>query len=133
MQLLESLKEHSEELGDGISPVAISDLEARLDIALPDDFKEYLKAYNYAEIFGDPIYSINPELEDVDLYTQNKNKEHLRHGFLEVFANDIDGTIYMHYKNIIDANHKKEFTSDKVCVSKEVLKEILKSKNFFKP
>ncbi len=95
MQLLESLKEHSEELGDGISPVAISDLEARLDIALPDDFKEYLKAYNYAEIFGDPIYSINPELEDVDLYTQNKNKEHLPYGFLEVFANDIDGTIYI--------------------------------------
>jgi len=46
---------------------------------------------------------------------------------------NVDGTIYMHYKDIIDANHKKEFTSDKVCISKEVLKEILKSKNFFKP
>lgn len=54
-----------------------------------------MKACNYAEIYGDPIYSINPELEYRDLYTQNKNKEHLRYGFLEVFANDIDGTIYI--------------------------------------
>lgn len=46
---------------------------------------------------------------------------------------NVDGTIYMHYKDIIDANHKEEFTSDKVCVSKEELKEMLKSKNYFKP
>ena len=44
-----------------------------------------------------------------------------------------DNTIYMHYKDITDAGHKEEFTSDKVCVSKEELKEMLKSFNYFKP
>lgn len=46
---------------------------------------------------------------------------------------NIDGTIYMHYKDIIDANHKKEFTSDKVCLSKKELKSILSKYNYFKP
>ena len=45
----------------------------------------------------------------------------------------VDNTIYMHYKDIVDPNHKEEFTSDKVCVSKEELKEMLKSFNYFKP
>jgi len=45
----------------------------------------------------------------------------------------VDNTIYMHYKDIVNSNHKEEFTSDKVCVSKEELKEMLKSKNYFKP
>jgi hypothetical protein len=50
---------------------------------------------NYAEIYGDPIYGINPDDKMLDLYNQNKSKEHFRHGFLEVFANDIDGVVYI--------------------------------------
>ena len=46
---------------------------------------------------------------------------------------NVDGTIYMHYKDIIDANYKKEFTSDKVCLSKKELKIILNKYNYFKP
>ena len=46
---------------------------------------------------------------------------------------NVDGTIYMHYKDIIDVNYKKEFTSDKVCLSKKELKSILSKYNYFKP
>jgi len=95
MSLVERLKEHSEELGNGVDKKLVSDLEARLDITLPEDFKQYLYELNYAEIFGDPIYGINPDYERLDIYSQNKYKEHFRHGFLEIFANDIDGTIYI--------------------------------------
>jgi hypothetical protein len=95
VSLVESLKEHSEELGNGVDKKLVSDLEARLDITLPEDFKEYLYELNYAEIFGDPIYGINPDEEMLDIYSQNKSKEHFLYGFLEIFANDIDGTIYI--------------------------------------
>ncbi len=95
MNLVEILKEHSEELGEGVDKSLVSELEARLDIVIPKDFKEYLFELNYAEVFGDPIYGINPDDELIDLYRQNKSKDHFRDGFLEVFANDIDGTIYI--------------------------------------
>ena len=95
MKLVELLKSHSDELGDGISSKSISDFEARLSIKLPEDFKSYLNELNYAEVFGDPIYGLNSEDDMIDLYAQNKNKEHFRYGFIEVFCNDIDGTIYI--------------------------------------
>jgi hypothetical protein len=95
VRLVELLKNHTDELGDGISSKSISDFEARLSIKLPEDFKGYLKELNYAEVFGDPIYGLNSEDTMIDLYAQNKNKEHFRHGFLEIFSNDIDGTIYI--------------------------------------
>ena len=95
MNLVEILKEHSENQGEGVDKNLVSDLEARLDIIIPEDFKEYLYAMNYAEVFGDPIYGINPDDETIDLYRQNKSKDHFRYGFLEVFASDIDGTIYI--------------------------------------
>ena len=95
MNLVEMLKEHSEEVGTGVDKKMVSDLEARLGITIPKDFKEYLYELNYAEIFSDPIYGINPDDSMLDIYTQNKSKEHFRHGFLEVFANDIDGVIYI--------------------------------------
>jgi hypothetical protein len=39
----------------------------------------------------------------------------------------------MHYKNVSNDNDLpfKEFTSDKVCVSKKELKNILKTHNYF--
>ncbi|PSV99572.1 SMI1/KNR4 family protein [Photobacterium lipolyticum] len=95
MSLVENLKEHSEELGNGVEKKRVSDLEARLTISIPKDFTEYLFELNYAEVFGDPIYGIHPDDEVLDLYSQNKNMEHFRYGFLEVFANDIDGVIYI--------------------------------------
>lgn len=95
MNLIELLKDHSEELGHGVEPKKIYDLEARLNIELPKDFTAYLTELNYAEIFNDPVYGINPDITRLDIYEQNKSKEHFRYGFLEVFSNDIDGTIFI--------------------------------------
>ena len=95
MDLVSLLKNHSDEIGDGVSSTLIKALEAKLDVLIPIDFKDYLLHLNYAEIFGDPIYGINQEVPEVDLYTQNKHSEHLRHGFLEVFCNDIDGAVFI--------------------------------------
>lgn len=95
MKIIEILKEHSEELGEGTDNVRVKDLEARLDIKLPRDFREFLLKLNYAEIFGDPIYGIHPDDEMLDLYSNNKYKEHFNYGFLEIFSNDIDGTFYL--------------------------------------
>ena len=95
MNLIEMLKEHSEDVGNGVDKKFVFDLEARLGITIPKDFKEYLYNLNYAELFGDPIYGISPADTMLDIYNQNKSKEHFRYGFLEIFSNDIDGTIYI--------------------------------------
>jgi len=43
------------------------------------------------------------------------------------------GTYYMHYKNIYNTEHIYNFTSDQTVVSKQELKSILESYNYFKP
>ncbi|WP_016956368.1 hypothetical protein [Catenovulum agarivorans] len=65
---------------------------------MPIEFKEFLVTYNYAEIYSDPLYCIEPQITEIDIYTQNMHKEHFNNGFLELFANDIDGTIYIQLK-----------------------------------
>ncbi len=95
MNVIEILTNHSEEHGEGIDAVRVKDLEARLDIKLPNDFREYLLKLNYAEIFNDPIYGIHGKDKMLDLYTQNKYKEHFNHGFLAIFNNDLDGTVFL--------------------------------------
>jgi UDP-N-acetylglucosamine 4,6-dehydratase len=44
-----------------------------------------------------------------------------------------DGVYYMHYKNIYNPDNIYKFTSDQTVVSKEELKQILISYNYFKP
>lgn len=95
MNLIELLEDHSDEFGKGVSRGAVSALEAKLDIQLPKDFKEYLVKYNYAEIYGDPVYGINHQMTHIDIYTQNKYEDHFHYGFLAIFSNDIDGTIFI--------------------------------------
>ncbi|WMS86584.1 SMI1/KNR4 family protein [Pleionea litopenaei] len=95
MNLIELLKDHSKELGHGVAPKKVSDLEEKLNIKLRKDFTAYLIELNYAEIFDDPVYGINPDIEQLDIYEQNRDKEHFHYGFLEIFSNDIDGTIYI--------------------------------------
>ena len=95
MNIIEILTNHSEELGEGVDAVRVKNLEARLDIKLPRDFREYLLKLNYAEIFDDPVYGIHGKDKMLDLYSQNKYKDHFNYGFLEIFANDIDGTVYL--------------------------------------
>lgn len=94
--MIEELKDHSpSKFGSGVSNILVKDLEARLDIALPIDFKEYLVTLNYAELYGDPIFGINSDMKGIDLYSQNKHKEHFKYGFLYIFDNDIDGAIFL--------------------------------------
>ncbi len=38
-------------------------------------------------------------MPEIDIYSQNKGKEHFNYGFLEIFCNDIDGTVYMRVDN----------------------------------
>ena len=47
--------------------------------------------------------------------------------------NSLDNTYYMHYKEIQEKWDGREFTSDVVCMSKDELKNILKTYNYFKP
>ncbi len=49
------------------------------------------------------------------------------------FYNPKNSTYYMHYKNIHEIGEGNEFTSDFVCMSKEELKNVLKTHNYFKP
>jgi len=119
MNFIEQIKGHSENIGTGISNIKIKDLEARLNLKLPNDFKEYLLTYNYAELYGDPIYGIyhKDESLELDIYTNNKDKEHFKYGFLEIFSNDIDGAVYLRpdtgaiysFFNIPMANSFSEF------------------------
>ena len=44
-----------------------------------------------------------------------------------------EGILYMHYKEIYNDDVSEEFTSDTVVLSKEELRQMLKSKNYFKP
>lgn len=84
-----------ESLGTGVSKSLVKDLEARLNIKLPQDYKNYLIQYNYAELYGDPIYGIHKDLPSIDLYARNQRTEHFKHGFLHIFTSDIDGGIYL--------------------------------------
>lgn len=97
MSLVKMLKEHSSELGNGIGKKQISDLELKLGITIPLDFKEYLLELNYAELYGDPIFGIHREkgFSNLDLYSANKFQEHFRYGFLVVFACDLDGAVFI--------------------------------------
>jgi hypothetical protein len=125
VNLIEILKAHSSKVGQGQSIKKVHDLEARLNIDLPQDFTDYLIGLNYAEIFDDPIYGINPEIKRLDIYEKNKHKEHFKFGFLEVFSNDIDGTVYIRPDtgNVYNASFSmpiaKSFTEFVASVIKE--------------
>lgn len=95
--VLKKIEDHSAEVGEGIGKKHISDLETKLGVSIPSDFKEYLLEYNYAELYGDPLYGIHrcETLSHIDIYSANKSQEHFRYGFLEVFTNDLDGTIFL--------------------------------------
>lgn len=93
---MELLISHSKDtLGTGVSKSQIRDLEARLDIELPKEFRQYLLQYNYAELYRDPIFGIQKNNPEIDLYSRNLRTDHFKYGFLQIFSNDIDGAIYL--------------------------------------
>lgn len=99
MNTIEILKLHSKNVGTGIDKTKIRDLEMRMGITIPEEYRNFLLALNYAELYGDPIYGIHKNNLEIDLYEQNSRKEHFRYGFLEMFNNDIDGTIFIRSDN----------------------------------
>jgi UDP-N-acetylglucosamine 4,6-dehydratase/5-epimerase len=97
-----------------------------------------LKAFNVKdlfEIFRENFglkYNIGTPRISEKLHEMMISKEEINRSFYEFDEN----TFYMHYKDtlpIIDRCLDEEFTSDKVCVSKEELKLILEFNNYFKP
>ncbi|MBB1335354.1 MULTISPECIES: SMI1/KNR4 family protein [unclassified Pseudoalteromonas] len=125
MNLVEMLKDHSSVVGQGQARKKVYELEARLNIDLPKDFFDYLVNLNYAEIFDEPIYGINPEIKRLDIYEQNKHTEHFRYGFLMVFSNDIDGTIYIRpdTSNVYNASFTSPIANSFTEFAANVLKE----------
>ncbi len=124
MGLVEMLKDHSEALGEGVHNKRVRDLELKLSITIPDDFKEYLCELNYAELYHDPIYGIHPDDKMIDIYNNNKYKEHFRYGFLEVFSNDIDGTVFIRPDSgaVYDASYSTPIAKSFTDFVKMVLK-----------
>lgn len=114
------IKEHSaDNLGSGTDPAQIEKLEEAWSIQLPEDFKQFLLAVGYAEIYGDEIYSIYEvpdEIPCLGLHWMNRNNEKLRRGFIQFFSNDIDGTFYIHnatgkvYLNHVDFEFANSFS-----------------------
>jgi len=98
--MFENIKEHSQDnFQSGADKVRIKDLERKLNIKLPKEYKRFLEEINYAELFGDPFYGFHNQMPEIDIYTKNHQKEHLQYGFLEIFNNDIDGTVYIRLDN----------------------------------
>lgn len=96
MDWIESLKLHNpRQLGKGIPKTFIKDLEVRLNIGMPEELERFLLELNYATLYDDPIFGINRENPEIDLYERNVNAEHFRYGFLEIFSSDIDGAVYI--------------------------------------
>ncbi len=95
MTFIEQLRQHSQETGSGLQPARIRDFELRLGVHLPAEYRQFLVELNYAELFSDPIYGLHNDMETIDLYATNRHEEHFRFGFLQFFASDIDGAVFM--------------------------------------
>ena len=95
-RMYEALREHNgDTLGEGVGKKIVRDLELKLDLELPIDYRNYLIACNYAELYGDPLFGIHCENTEIDIYARNHGEEHFRYGFLAIFANDIDGEVFL--------------------------------------
>jgi len=82
-------------LGKRVSKSQIRDLEVRLDIEIPKEFKQYLLQFNYAELYRAPIFGIQKDNLEINLYSRDLRTDHFKHGFLQIFSSDIDGAIYL--------------------------------------
>lgn len=118
LNALEILKNHSiDNIGEGTTEDKIVELEEKLNIQIPIEYRKFLREIGYAEIFGDEIYSIY-DLDDtpcLGIYFQNRNSKELENGFLKFFSNDIDGEFYINlnngevYLNSIENSFAKSF------------------------
>ena len=96
MTMIDALWKHNGgSLGESVGKKAVRDFELRMGVALPADYRKYLMACNYAELYGDPLFGFHRKNTEIDLYARNHREEHFRYGFLAIFANDIDGVVYL--------------------------------------
>lgn len=94
---IDMIAEHSaQNIFDGVNEERVQSAEAELGIKFPDEYREYLLRFNYAEIFGDPIFGCHDDegFSWCDVVNLNKGSEHLAKGFLAFISTDIDGTLY---------------------------------------
>ena len=90
-----------------------------------DLFKIYQEKFNLKYTTGKP--RISEKLHEMMISKEETPRTHYEFD---------ENTFYMHYKDtvpIADRCIDEEFTSDKVCVSKEELTKILEFYNYFKP
>ena len=89
---------------------------------IKDLFEIYNEEFNLEYILGTP--RISEKLHEMMISKEELPRTHY---------NSSDNTYYMHYKEIQEKSDSLEFTSDVVCMSKDELKNILKTYNYFKP
>ena len=90
-----------------------------------DLFEIYQEKFNLKYTIGKP--RISEKLHEMMISKEETSRTHYEFD---------ENTFYMHYKDtvpIADRYIDEEFTSDKVCVSKEELIKILEFYNYFKP
>ena len=122
IEIQELIRNHSSDnLGEGTPEEKIRNVEQKLGIQIPNQYRIFLKTIGYTEIFGDEIYSIYDEEGDnpnLGIYYQNKKSEELEKGFLKFFSNDIDGIFFisleseeviLNYSNNVFAKSFNEF------------------------
>ena len=94
---IDMIAEHSaENILDGVDEERVQAAETELGIKFPNEYREYLLRFNYAEIFGDPLFGCHDDegFSWCDVVNINKGSEHLAKGFLAFISTDIDGTLY---------------------------------------
>ena len=95
-EALRLLKEHSaDNLGCGNPEKIVAAAEERLGIRFPDSYRRFLLEVGYAEVFGDEIFSIYDQPDDVPclgVVQQNVKSPLLERGYLRFLSTDIDGT-----------------------------------------
>ena len=91
---------------------------------IKDLFEIYNEKFNLQYTLGTP--RISEKLHEMMI-----SKEELQRTYYE----EENNTYYMHYKDTIlnKTTVTQEFTSDNVCMSKDKLKNILQTNNYFKP
>jgi UDP-glucose 4-epimerase len=89
---------------------------------IKDLFEIYNEEFNLEYTLGTP--RISEKLHEMMISKEELPRTHY---------NSSDNIYYMHYKETQEKWDTREFTSDIVCMSKNELKNLLKTYNYFKP
>ena len=94
--MFELLRKHSaDNIGKGTPEDEVAKVEEKLGVRFPSSYRRFLLEIGYAEVYGDEVYSIYDEPDDMaclGIVQQNVLSPLLAQGFLAVLSTDIDGT-----------------------------------------